>query len=284
LAALWKAVHEPVLCFDGDEAGIGAAERAARVAFPALVPGVSLSVTYLPKGEDPDTFVRRYGAEAMHRQLGNTIALAEAVWRFELAAGPVDTPDARAALEARLEERVKTIVHDGVRAHYRQFFREKAREAFFRRRQVRSADPAPLSADPATAPALAAISARRRQEAMLGLLIRHPAIVPEVEGDLAALDLPDELARVAAAILSAPGDERFAAEAFERLSARPIIFPGCADTDADALELWRSMMGLERYRPSLDAEIAEARERYRVSPNDENWSRLVALQDQRRTG
>src|SRR6185437_2907406 len=52
LAELWKLADEPYLCFDGDNAGRRAAQRAADRALPLLRPGKSLRFVSLPAGED----------------------------------------------------------------------------------------------------------------------------------------------------------------------------------------------------------------------------------------
>ncbi len=62
LALLWKVSPEPILCFDGDEAGVKAARRASHLALPHLLPGQSLRFAFLPKGEDPDSLIRGQGA------------------------------------------------------------------------------------------------------------------------------------------------------------------------------------------------------------------------------
>jgi DNA primase len=61
IALLWRLVAEPVLCFDGDSAGLRAAGRAAERGLPLVKPGFSLSFATLPKGDDPDTLVRCAG-------------------------------------------------------------------------------------------------------------------------------------------------------------------------------------------------------------------------------
>src|SRR5262249_35774029 len=68
IAELWRLVPEPILCFDGDAAGQRAAGRAAERALPMLEPGKSLRFALLPNGEDPDSFVRKRGAEALREQ------------------------------------------------------------------------------------------------------------------------------------------------------------------------------------------------------------------------
>jgi DNA primase len=58
LSLLWKLNDEPVLCFDGDGAGLRAAFRAVDLALPRLAPGKSLKFALLPQGQDPDDLVR----------------------------------------------------------------------------------------------------------------------------------------------------------------------------------------------------------------------------------
>src|SRR6202045_3471302 len=52
LGLLWKMADEPMLCFDGDDAGRRAAYRAVDLAMPRLKPGKSLKFALLPQGQD----------------------------------------------------------------------------------------------------------------------------------------------------------------------------------------------------------------------------------------
>ena len=54
LALMWRMTDEPILCFDGDNAGRRAAYRAAELALPLVTPGKSLKFAALPDGQDPD--------------------------------------------------------------------------------------------------------------------------------------------------------------------------------------------------------------------------------------
>jgi DNA primase len=60
--SLSRLTRNFVLIFDGDDAGIRAAERALRIFLPLGILPKSVS---LPKGEDPDTFVRQKGGDAL---------------------------------------------------------------------------------------------------------------------------------------------------------------------------------------------------------------------------
>lgn len=130
LALLWKMASEPVLLFDGDKAGRRAAYRALDLAMPHLKPGVSLSFGTLPDGQDPDDLVRAGGREAVDAVLAQARPLADVLWERELESANVDTPERRAALEARIGEIVRVIADETVRKHYRAELMDRFRRLF----------------------------------------------------------------------------------------------------------------------------------------------------------
>ena len=127
LALLWRIADEPVLLFDGDEAGQRAAFRAVDLALPLLAPGKSLSFATLPQGHDPDDFIRTNGPAAMGDVLAGARPLAELLWMREIDSSRLETPERRARLEARLAELAGGIGHEGVRRHYRQDLQARLR-------------------------------------------------------------------------------------------------------------------------------------------------------------
>ena len=130
LALMWRMSDEPILCFDGDSAGRRAAYRAAELALPLVKPGKSLKFAALPDGQDPDDLARSGGREAIADVLGAARPLAHVLWARESEAGPFDTPERRAALEARLSAVTATIADEAVRRYYRQDFGAKLRQLF----------------------------------------------------------------------------------------------------------------------------------------------------------
>jgi DNA primase len=76
--------RELVLLLDGDEAGRKAVERLAPV---LLAAGASTRVALLPEGEDPDTFARSRGGEAVRALLGSAVPLSEHLFRTLLPEG-----------------------------------------------------------------------------------------------------------------------------------------------------------------------------------------------------
>jgi DNA primase len=134
LTLLWRTAPEPILAFDGDEAGLRAAHRAARLALPMLNPGFSLRFAFLPGGEDPDSLIRREGPGAMKKALDAAEGLSRVLWRVETEGKDFSTPERRAGLERSLAEIVSQIRDSKIADYYRREFDEKVFEAFKRRK------------------------------------------------------------------------------------------------------------------------------------------------------
>jgi DNA primase len=130
LGLLWKMADEPTLCFDGDGAGRRAAYRAVDVALPLLRPGKSLRFATLPDGNDPDDLVRSGGRVAIEDVLAGARPLVHMLWMRETEAGGFDTPERRAALEARLGAVMTGIGEESVRRYYRREFETRLRSLF----------------------------------------------------------------------------------------------------------------------------------------------------------
>ena len=130
LALLWRMTDEPVLCFDGDDAGRRAAYRAVDLALPALKPGKSLKFATLPQGQDPDDLIRSGGRAAMEEVLAGARPLADMLWLRETEAGGFDTPERRAALEARIDAVTRAVGDDAARKYYRQDFQARLQQMF----------------------------------------------------------------------------------------------------------------------------------------------------------
>ncbi|MGA8172367.1 MAG: DNA primase, partial [Methylocystis sp.] len=119
-ALLWRMAEEPILCFDGDKAGLKAADRAVDTALPLLGPGKTLRFVLLPGGQDPDELLRSGGAGAVARAMSAPLPLVEMLWRRETRDRPLDTPERRMALERRLAEIAGQIQDAGLRRYYQQ--------------------------------------------------------------------------------------------------------------------------------------------------------------------
>jgi DNA primase len=134
LAMLWRVAAEPILAFDGDDAGVRAAQRAAGLALPHLKPGYSLRFAFLPAGEDPDSLLRASGPPVMKKLLDAAEPLAKVLWRVETQGKDFSTPERRAGLERALAEIVSAISDPKIADYYRREFEQNVFETFKRRR------------------------------------------------------------------------------------------------------------------------------------------------------
>ncbi|MFO1133154.1 MAG: DNA primase [Hyphomicrobiales bacterium] len=130
LRILWKQAAEPILCFDGDGAGIKAAYRALDLALPLLEPGHSLRFALLPEGQDPDDLLKAQGPEAVRSVVDGAQPLADMLWQRALAQNDRSTPERRAQFEKDLRSLLNTIGDDVVKKHYLAEFAERLRGLF----------------------------------------------------------------------------------------------------------------------------------------------------------
>jgi len=137
LQLLWRMAEVPVLCFDGDKAGLKAAERAMDLVLPHLKPGQTVKIATLPEGLDPDDLIKAQGRQAFVEVIDKARSLSDMLWSLETGGLVPEAPEERAALQARLRERANSIQDSTVRFHYQQAFDEKLKAFFAPIRQGR---------------------------------------------------------------------------------------------------------------------------------------------------
>lgn len=176
VARMWRYAAEPVICFDGDRAGVTAAHRAVDRILPMLKSGFSFNFCFLPDGKDPDDLVRAGGADAFLAEVSRARPLSEVLWEREAAGARIDTPERKAALEARIDGLIGQIRDARVARRYRLALRVKLSELFWAhdrqgRGAGRDAQPAaaPVDLKPGNDPELATI-----ERILLGLCIEYP--------------------------------------------------------------------------------------------------------------
>ena len=309
---LWRMADVPLLAFDADSAGQKAAIRAAHRALPHLAPGRSLAFVTLPNGQDPDDLVRGSGPQAFETLLAAAQPLADRIWSHELAAEPLETPEARAGLKRRLSDLAATIQDGNVRHEYVSEFRNRCDTHFA---------PAPRSftprssfsggqsrgkpgqrwqppEPPPTAPtqALGATGIDRvLAKAVLAGLIRHPAEIARHIEILSSMRLADDaLGRLFEAvvdvaledqaldtarlrtILAASGFDSIASELL-RADTLPFTFTQKEwDAGRASLDLGEAIAVLAA-RPQVDAALAQATAAVKARFSDEAFERQVAL-------
>jgi len=103
LTALLRQVRHIVFCFDGDQAGFKAADRAMDNALELMADGLHLQFLMLPDGEDPDTLIRKEGPEAFQKRIDGATPLSRYLFDRQSAGLDLQLPEHRGELRARAE-------------------------------------------------------------------------------------------------------------------------------------------------------------------------------------
>ena len=74
---LFAHVDEIVFCFDGDGAGVKAAESALNISLSGLRDGKKIKFMFLPEGEDPSSLLEKEGKEEFEKRIENSKVLSE---------------------------------------------------------------------------------------------------------------------------------------------------------------------------------------------------------------
>ena len=103
---LFRNAPDVYFCFDGDRAGRAAAWKALESVLPRMKDGRQAFFLFLPDGEDPDTIVRKEGADGFAQRLQQAMPLSEFFYNELGKDVNLGTLDGK----ARLAERCKPLL------------------------------------------------------------------------------------------------------------------------------------------------------------------------------
>ena len=316
---LWKLLpppgseppaRAPILCFDGDTAGLRAAGRAVERLMPLLGPDRSAQIAFLPEHEDPDSLLRKSGPQAMRQTLSNALPLVDAIWREATATRTLSTPEDRAGLRTALLSRVQNITHAETRELYRREMLARLDQLFAPPENSRGqrdpsqrgkpggkSQPLPLGLV-RRAPQSAS---QRKERILLALMLNHPALYAEFGDAFAQAHFEDpayeKLRHDLTEILAHPHDAapaqdaesiRLALEALGHgetlakiLSEDTYSHAGFARPDKaqDIARLgWLDVTNRE-LKEKMKAELQRLRAEVAKDPTGEAYKRLMALRE-----
>ncbi len=308
ISVLWKMIpherKEPVLCFDGDNAGYRAAVRAADRILPMLKANQSVKIAFLPEGEDPDTFISSRGLDAFTAKLNNSLTLIDFLWAHHTASQDFSSPEMRAGLSALLDGLAAKIQDAQVQYFYKQAFRDKTRSLFSNfqpRANQGAARPGGFNKKPASV--TVSLPPIRKQQDMvpqivLSAMLNHPFLYAHFADHILQLHPEDaEISRLFQEMLdfmSGADTETLDKQALSgHLSGvgladiamkltheRVYLHAGFCRPDANPEIALQGLKDLwENWEKSRLAEdIKAARAVFRLSMTPENESRMFALQ------
>lgn len=317
---LWRLAPEPIVCFDGDDAGQRAAMKAAERVLPLLESGRSLRFVTLPAGEDPDSLIAAKGSAEFRALLERAKPLADVLWAMEVARQPLDTPERKAGLEKRLEKLVERIADRRVRKQYtkdmesrfwaavssRRGARKPSRTSSARRSPRKGAPYYSLPEPPLIDPLGSGDegSSERRERLLVTTFLAHPELLSNLREEFAAVEIArDGLDKLRQAILDASvedsdldsetlkrhlSDQGFAT-IVDRLSgpldwSRRRLDDRMGKPGGSLSELergWRHVFSRHARVASLDAELKAAEAAMGENMTEETFARFDALRQQR---
>ncbi|KRG38075.1 DNA primase [Stenotrophomonas panacihumi] len=181
---LFRNAPDVYFCFDGDNAGRKAGWRALESVLPRMKDGRQAFFLFLPDGEDPDTIVRKEGAEAFDARLKQATPLSQFFFDEMSKEINLNTLDGR----ARLAERARPMlaqIPDGA-------FGDLMRQQLARMTGVgagASNSPAAVAAPPRP---VTPTHKRSLVRSAIAILLQQPSLAAGIENhhDFAGLRLP----------------------------------------------------------------------------------------------
>ena len=190
LQLLWHTCATPILCFDGDMAGIKAAERAAYKALEVIKPGYSLSFCFLGSGEDPDSYIKQQGTIAFQQLLRQAKPLNDVIWDHFFSKQDLSTPEKKAKVRKGILEVTNQIRDPDIQHFYRQDFNGRL-QTFLQMQRDKSFKGYVPTVNLVTKKLTETKKNANGQKILLATLINHPILVSQLSEQLMDLTFTD---------------------------------------------------------------------------------------------
>ncbi len=332
LALLWKMLpsleareptrdYSPILCFDGDNAGLRAAARGADRALPLLTAAQTARVAYLPAGEDPDSLLRSAGRSAMQAVLDQAKPMVDVIWDMALAGRRLQTPEDRSTATRALRQKIAVIRDEDLKKLYQDDIEKRlatlfqwepkgAQNTSKRGEKTRKTGAFPTRFAP-SAPLPHRMqptgSLKLREKVLLAIMVNHPALFHEFGDELAHIGFAsppmEALRQQIVTLFSQDSQEPLDAAALYRhlslgdaasgaqkgladvLSEATFMHAGFARSDRpieQARQGWKSIWN-KYLQEQLQTDLQAAGRLWHEDPSDANLSRLMSLREQMET-
>ena len=112
---LLQLVNEVIFCFDGDDAGRGAAWGALKNVLPVVNDGAEIKFLFLPEGEDPASLLEKEDKETFEKRLKDALLLSEYfIERLTQAVG-TGSLEKKATLASKAIELLKSMPESSIK-------------------------------------------------------------------------------------------------------------------------------------------------------------------------
>ena len=125
ISLIWKFFSNPIVCLDGDESGQKAALRIAEKLFPLINEKNKIYFSIMPKGKDPDDFVKLNGKSGFLKLLQEKEIIQTYIWNYHLNKIDLKSPYEISKFEKEIKKLAYTIQDETLKKYVLEDFLEK---------------------------------------------------------------------------------------------------------------------------------------------------------------
>jgi DNA primase len=122
---IWKFFSNPIICLDGDQSGQSAALRIAEKLLPLINENNKIYFSIMPKGEDPDDFIKKNGKEKFNEFLKSKKVIQSYIWDMYLSEVNINNPFDISKFEKKIKNLCYTIRDETLKKYILENFLNK---------------------------------------------------------------------------------------------------------------------------------------------------------------
>ena len=125
---IWKFFSNPIICLDGDQSGQSAALRIAEKLLPLINENNKIYFSILPKGEDPDDFIKKNGKDKFNNFLKSKKIIQSYIWDVYLSEVNINNPFEISKFEKKVKSLCYGIKDETLKKYILEDFLSKLKE------------------------------------------------------------------------------------------------------------------------------------------------------------
>ncbi|MDR3187253.1 MAG: DNA primase, partial [Holosporaceae bacterium] len=274
----WRICDDPIICLDGDSAGLKASYRWTDRILSVLQPGKSFKFAKLPQGCDPDSLVASDQSSVIESSLKGSLPLSDWLWDGAFLLYPSETPEQKAAIIRMLMDKTEIIQDISLRKLYIQDIKRRERD-FYRQWTKKIWKKSNIRP---------AISVRKKLEKIfIVTIINHPYIMDKVVENFVRIEYGDfRMRELKKRILDCYNEYLANNDSTEYLAAMRgmkmdtndvALHAGFSLSDAsddEAVEGWMKLWGRYNMDPLIMTDLQSASSNLKSSFSEDDWQRL----------
>lgn len=279
----WRLHDTPIICLDGDMAGIKASYRWLDKILSCLKAGKSFRFAQLPQDTDPDMLVNSNNRAVFDQILEKAVPLAQWLWDGGFYLYPSSTPEQKAAVVQTISEKLKQINDPAIRSFYQQDIFNRKRALFYPKKSSHSS-----SSCAKISPVMSADA--RLEKIFVVTLVNHPYIIDVLLEDLVKIEFKDKtlqnIIREITNCYQQSSESSFSTfiedvrNDIKKMTDDVIVFArfaGVDSSDEDALDGARELLRMLHMRPSIKQELRAVSQSLETTLSASDWEKLKSL-------